>query len=248
MRPIKNSYTLLGAGLLLLGAALALVSSFILESTPLTALGISAFILGAICVALARTRPNISPEVSRVLLETGLENTASLVEELGLTSRAIYLPSSLAGEGGSAIIPLTGAHANGLEIKGRIPKRLIVKYGNADENVGIRVATAGAACLRLSGGTPGPGSSEIEAAVTSVIVGALDVADGVKVNISKDMVVAQIAKPRLDYRNVKSHKCLGSPLASIVATMVCEGLAKPVMITRESRERGRLTVEMKVVE
>jgi hypothetical protein len=219
-----------------------------LESIPLTALGISIFIPGAICISLARTRPNISPEVSQMLLETGMENTASLVEELGLTSVAIYVPSSLAGEGGSAIIPLTGAHENGVQIKGRIPKRLIVKYGGADENIGIRVATAGAACLRLLSGTPGPGSSEIEAAVTSVIVGALDVADGVKVHLSQEKAVAEIAKPRLVYRSIKSYKCLGSPLASIVATIVCEALGKPVMITRESRGRGRLTVEMKVVE
>ena len=64
MRFIKNPDTLLGIGLLMLGIALSLVSYLALKSTPFTALGISAFIIGYIYIALSRTRPNISPEIS----------------------------------------------------------------------------------------------------------------------------------------------------------------------------------------
>jgi hypothetical protein len=246
MRPIKNSYTLLGLGLLLLGAALSVVSYFILESIPLTALGISAFILGAICVALARTRPNISPEAAAILLETGIENTASIVEELGLSSSAIYIPSSVTREGGSAVIPINPK--TNVQIGDRIPKRLITKYGNADDDIGIMVTTPGKACLRILKEKPGSTASEIEAAVTSVVYGMLDAADKAMVNIADKSVTVEMLNPRLKYRNIKFYQCIGSPLASIAATLVCEAMDKPLVIEAEKRGKGKAIIELRMLD
>jgi len=246
MRLIKNSYTLLGAGLLLLGAALSLVSSFILESTPLTALGISAFILGAICVALARTRPNISPEASVILLETGIENTAAIVEELGLNSSAIYIPSSATKEGGSAVIPINSR--TDVHIRNNIPKRLITKYGNADDDIGIMVTTPGKACLRILKQKPGSTTSEIEAAITSLVSGTLDIADNARVNIADGRAVVEIIRPRLKYRDTRFYRCVGSPLASIVATLVCEAMDKPLVIEAEKRGKGKAIIELRIMD
>jgi hypothetical protein len=247
MRFIKNSYILLGLGLLLLGAALSLVSSFILESTPLTALGISTFILGAICIALAGTRPNISPEASALLLETGVENTAAIVEELGLNASAIYIPSFATKEGGSAVIPIN-SRTNGVQISDKIPKRLITKYGKNDDDIGIMVITTGAACLRMLKAKPGPTTSELEAAITSILAGALDVADSARVNIADSKAVVEIINPRLKHQDIKFYQCIGSPLASIVATLVCEATGKPLIIETEKQGKGKNTIELRILD
>jgi len=246
MNLIKNPYILLGLGLTLFGIALSLVSSFVLESTPITALGISSFILGSICVALARTRPNISPEASAILLETGIENTAAIIEELGLNAGAIYIPSSATKEGGNAVIPIS-SKGNSLQIRDKIPKRLITRYGAGDDDIGIMVATPGCACLRMSRNRPGPTTSEMEAAITAIIAGALDIADTARVNIAGNKAVVTISNPRLKHKDIKFYQCIGSPLASIAATLVCEAIDKPLTIEAEKQEKGKTVIELRIL-
>ena len=122
----KNSYTMLGLGLALAGFMLSSASLIILRSTPLTALGFSTIILGATSCALGRSQT--PPRASELLQESGAENIAALIEELGLTSKAVYLPSSLTGGKPKALIPL---HTNPHPPKPQslLPKRFIVKYG-----------------------------------------------------------------------------------------------------------------------
>lgn len=103
---MNRQYRYLGLGLLAVGLGLVPTAFLLLNSIPIIALGIAVIILGAVCLALARTRPKISPEVSSLLMKTGVENIGSLLEELGLKSRGMYLPSSLAGGKPRAIIPL----------------------------------------------------------------------------------------------------------------------------------------------
>ncbi len=78
---MNNPYRILGLGLSLAGAIFAPISYFIIDSVPLTALGISAIMLGFISIALANTRPYISPEACQLILKTGMENTAALLED-----------------------------------------------------------------------------------------------------------------------------------------------------------------------
>ena len=247
MRFTENPYNLLGLGLALTGGGFAIVSYLILDSTPLTALGVSMIILGAICLTLGRTRPRMSPEVSAVLLETGLENTAAIVEELGLRSKAIYLPSSLTGRRPQALIPL---HSNPkpVRITEALPRRLIARHGPDPEDIGILVTTPGSAILSMLGSKPGPSAEELEGAITSVLVGMLDVADGARVNMVEGKVIIEVPNPRLEYRNIWFYQCLGSPLASIVASLACEALDKPLTIEREAHEKGKCMIELRVLD
>ena len=245
MRFTENPYNLLGLALALTGGALAAVSHLILDSIPLTALGISMVILGAISLTLGRTRPQISPDVSAILLETGLENTAAIVEELGLRSKAIYVPSSLTDGRPRALVPL---HSNPrpARVTEVLPPRLIARHGPDPEDIGILVTTPGTAITGMLGSRPGPGAEELESAITSVLVGMLDVADGAKVNMVEGRVFVEVMGPRLEYRNIWFYQCLGSPLASIAASLACEALDKPVVVEREEHQRGKRTIELRV--
>lgn len=224
---------------------MAAVSYVILDSIPLTALGLSMVILGVISLTLGRTRPKISPEVSAILLETGLENTAAIVEELGLRSKAIYVPSSLTDGRPRALVPL---HSNSrpVQVTEVLPRRLIARHGPDPEDIGVLVTTPGTAITGMLGSRPGSGAEELESAIASVLVGMLDVADGAKVNMLDGRVFVEVMGPRLEHRNIWFYQCLGSPLASIAASLACEALDKPVVVEREEHQRGKRTIELRV--
>ena len=242
-----NSYSQLGLGLVLAGAALIPTSYLLLSSIPLTALGIALVVLGAICLVLGRTRPRIPPEVSSLLMETGLENLASLLEELGLKSKGVYLPSSLTSGQPQALIPL---HSNPQfpRLKQAVPKRLIVQYGSNPEDIGLLVTTVGSNIMSMLESEPGSSAEEITAALTTILVGTLDVADGVKVHLGDNSAVVTISHPRLEYKNTWLYESLGSPLACVTASLVAEAMDKPVIIERDEQKRGENLIELHILE
>ena len=92
--------------LVLTGGLLMILSYLVLQSTPFTALGISALITSSVCFAIGNGQSKIPPEASIILSESGVENISAIVEELGLKSKAVYLPSSMTGDKPKALIPL----------------------------------------------------------------------------------------------------------------------------------------------
>ena len=243
---MRNPYLLLGVGLLLAGIPFALVAYFLLDSVQLTALGLAMAILGAVSFALGQALPAISPEVALVLLEAGWKNIASLVEELGIRTQAIYLPSLLSGGSPQAIIPLqVNPSLHG--ISRNLPRRLIVKYGPGAEDMGILVSTPGSVAIRLGDGNLGPQAIEMQAALSAALVGALDVADSITVEAEEKSVRVRIARPRLDSNGGLVVETLGTYLASIVACFVAEALNQPVRITDEHEEGKEHVVELEVL-
>jgi len=188
---MRNQYNELGIGLLLAGTGLVPTAYLLLHSIPLIALGISLVVLGAICLALGRSRPTISPEVSKLLMETGMENLNSLLEELCLKSKGMYLPSSITGGKPRAIIPL---HSNPRfpEVNEPLGQRLIVSCGQSPEDIGIMVTT--------------PGSN---------IVNMLEM--------------------------------LGSPVASVVASLLAEATNKPVLVKNEEQRRESSFIDLEIL-
>jgi hypothetical protein len=242
----RNPYVLLGLALALAGVCLALVAHFLLESTPLSALGVSAVILGAVSLALGRTRPRVSPEVSALLLETGLENVSTIIEELGLRSKAIYLPGSVTDGRPQALIPL---HSNSSvpTFDKPLPRRLIVKYGPQPDDIGLVVTTPGTATLQMLESKPGPSAEELQDALTAVFEGMLDVADGVTVAVADKTITIDVLKPRLEYRNIRYYECLGSPIASIAAGLAAEALGKPVRVESEESGKGNSVIRLDIL-
>jgi hypothetical protein len=205
----------------------------------------STVIIGIICFALANTRPYISPEASQVLLKTGMENTAALLEELGLRTKAVYLPSTMRDGHQQALIPLADKDIE--RIRGKIPGRLIVRYGTSPEAMAIAVTTAGSVSTGLLENKPGPTSGEIQSAVTYVLVGLLDLANSVTVTMTDGQVEVSVTGARLGYEDIWYYRCLGSPIASIAAAISSEALDKPVRIREESYSNGRSRIVLEVL-
>ena len=231
--------------LAIVGAILSPVFYFIVGSPPLTATAISAVILGFTCIAIANSRPYLSPEAAQMLLKTGMENTTALLEELGLQNKATYLPSTVDSQS-RAMIPLV---ANGgiPIIPEKLPKRLIVRYGPNAEDMAIAVTTPGNVSIELLESKPGPTADEMEAALNYLLTGVLDIAHNVSVHIMDAKVEVKINGPKMSFENNWYYKCLGSPIASITAAVVAEALKKPLRITEETYQKNEGIVVLEIL-
>lgn len=236
----------MGFGFCLAGTIFSPLSYFILGSVPLTAVGISIIVVGFVCIALANTRPYISPEACELMLKTGMENTAALLEELGIRSKAVYLPSTMRDGHPQALVPLVEDREIQL-VKAKIPGRLIVRYGLNPDDMAIAVTTPGSINIDMLETKPGPTSDEIEAAASYILTGVLDIANSVRVNLSDSQVDVEVSGSRLHYEDIWYYRCLGSPIASIVAAISSEALQKPVRIREESYRQGKTSIVLEVL-
>ncbi|MFC2033612.1 hypothetical protein ACFLUB_03765 [Chloroflexota bacterium] len=243
----KNPYTWLGLGLLITGSLVSVSAYFILNLIWLTAMGICTLILSIIVIALGKTIPKLSPEVCSMLLETGIDNIATIVEELGIKSKAIYLPSSLTGGRPQALIPL---HSNSSvpQITKAVPQRFITRYGIGPDDVGLLISTIGSNAFSMLDSTPLPTPASLEASLTALFTGTLGVADRTRVVCRENHIRVGIRNPRIDNRDTWSHQCLGYPLASIVASIAAEAWNKPVTIKHEETLNKEYSVELEVID
>lgn len=242
----KNPYTWAGLGLLIAGSLVSLFAYFVLTLTWLTALGICMLILSFILLSLGRTIPRLPPEVCRLLLETGIDNMAAIVEELGIRAKAVYLPSSLNNGRVKALIPL---HANPAlpPITKALPQRFIARYGVRPDDIGLLLSTVGSTAVTLLESRPSPNPEELGPALTSLLAGILGVADRATVLGNGNHLKVEIFNPRLENKATWHQECLGGPLASIVASVTAEAWGKPVTITHEEHGGQKYSIELEVI-
>lgn len=175
-----------------------------------------------------------------------MENTAALLEELGLRNRAVYLPSAMRDGYAQALIPLVESR-DIQQVRGKIPGRLIVRYGANPDDMAIAVTTPGSINVAVLETKPGPTAGEIEAAASHILTGVLDLASSVTVTMSDARVNVEVSGSRLHYEDVWYYRCLGSPIASIVAAISCEALGKPVRIAEEEYRKGKSRIVLEVL-
>lgn len=228
---MRDIYSWLGMVLVPLGVGLMAISYFMLGSIPLTALGISCTILGIVSLLLSRAKEKLTPEASLLLFEVGFENISSLIEDMGISSRAFYLPSHLCGGEPKALLPLRAKSSLNPLIP--LQRGLIVKYGEGEEDIGLLITTPGSKCLSFLEAPPGENIDDIEIALNLIIVGGLNLASGVRVSREGEGIRIELQNPSLQWRRTKATEILGTPLASITASVVAEALKKPILIERE---------------
>jgi len=195
--------------------------------------------IGFACINIARIRPNVLGKYSELLLKTGMETTVELLEELGLRNKAIYLPSNMRDGKPQALIPLKLDKKEVRLAKNKFAGVLLVSYGDNPDDKAIMVTTPGSKIIDMLETKPGPTSGEIEAAITYILTGVLDIASSVTVYLSSTQVSVEVSGSRMDYEENWYFRCLGSPIASIVAAISSEALQKPIRIKEESYRHGK---------
>lgn len=244
---IRSLYSLAGLVSALTGGLLIFLGQFVVLVNWVVALGIVLLILSFIFFVLGKTVPKLPPAYSRLLLETGLNNIAALVEELGISTRAVYLPARMTGGKPRALIPLHDDLAS-LHLRDTLPDRMIVRYGEGPDDVGLLVTTVGTAAVAMLGHKP-PGATipELETSLNSLMTGTLGVADGVAVSESEGHLVVEINRPHIEFEETWAGRCLGGPLASLVATVAAFAHDRPFQVTREEKAGHKYRVELKVL-
>ncbi len=238
---------MLGLCLALTGSLLSMVSYFILNSIPLTALGISTLVLASISYAIGTGQPKIPPEASALLLQSGTENISALVEELGLKSKAVYLPSSMTGGKAQALITL---HSNPPYPQlGKIvfPKRLIVKYGANHEEMGLLITTPGSTVSQTIASKPDATEADLESTLTSILSGNVNLADNAKITIDNNIMHVEVSNPRLENKKMWIYESLGTPLASIIASAIAQILNEPIIVEEEQTLKGKTLLKLKLL-
>lgn len=240
-----SGYSAIGAALLSAGLVSAPIFYFVASSIPLASLALSAVLLGTIALLLNRSLPEISPRAAQALLESGLANLASLLEETGVSVKALYLPSTLTGGRPRALIPLS-SDGQKHTVSHISAQRLIVEFGPRPEDVGLLVSTPGSSAFSFLDEPVGPGSSELETALTRLLVGVFDIASTVQVSQENGVVRVRVGGIRLHSGDLWVHGILGTPVASVAATVVAEGLKAPIVVDSEERRGNTLDIRLEV--
>jgi hypothetical protein len=241
----QSAYARIGLALLLGGVLGALVFFFVANSVPLTALALSAVLLGTIAFFLDRSLPEVPPRAAQLLLESGLANLGSLLEETGVSAKALYPPSTLTGSQPRALIPLT-SDGQRPTVSHVSAHRLIVEFGPRPEDLGLLVSTPGSSAFSFLDEPVGSASSELETALTKLLVGVFDIARTVQVSQENGIVQVRVVGIRLNSGDQWAHRILGTPVASVAATVVAEGLKAPVVVESEARTGDTLNVRLEV--
>lgn len=243
---IRNPYSLAGLVSALTGVLLIFLGQFVVLINWVVAFGIVLLILAFIFAVLGRTVPKLPPAYSRLLLETGLSNISSLVEELGISTRAVYLPAHITGGRPRALIPLhDGISPN---LSGMLPDRLIVRYGESPDDIGLLVTTVGTAAVAMLKHKPGQTLPELETALNSLVVGTLGVADGVDVSQGGEgQLLVEFNRPHIELEDAWSSRCLGGPLASLVAAVAAFSNDRSVQVASEGKSGRNYRVTLRLL-
>lgn len=202
--------------------------------------------IGMTCVTLTYAQPSLSPAVYQLMLTTGLENTAVLLEEFNLSNKAVYIPSTRGNGYQQVVLPLAGS-ADLDKVREKIPDRCIVKYGQNSEDRAISITAPGSINIDRFETIPGPTADEIEKAVNYILSEILDIADSASVILVDDREYVAVSNPKLIFENTWYCQCIGSPIASIIASVSSEALSRPVRISEENSEKKLSTITLEVL-
>ena len=83
--------------------------------------------------------------------------------------------------------------------------------------------------------------------MNSLLAGTLGMADGTSAAVQNGQVTIVIRNPRVENKSTWSNRCLGSPLASIAASITAEAWGKPVTIKKEEPLGNNYSVILEVL-
>ena len=237
----RRAYALLGASVLTIGGTTLFVSLVLVGSESGAVVAIAVLVLGIVLVSLGQTKSAVPPSLALILARSGYDNTARLIEELGVDSRAVYLPSNLCGDVPMAAIPIT-ENSTLLRLESPVESRLIARFGHSD--MALLVTTPGSFSLEMLDTPLGHTLDEAASALTTIVCGSLGLATAVSVSDRVDRLHVRMDKslrPAL-LQNGRLEMCVGSPMASIAATVLAESLEHPIRFESEKREGANLLV------
>ena len=232
-----GSYLALGIILITSGLAVSAYSYVVIESVPLTAVGLTAFITGITAALISGAGYRPSSNTSAVLLGPFGDNFATMLEHLGIDARCIYLPQSEVASAPRAVIPISGI--DGVRLRGS------TVYGG---NPAIAVKTPGEVALRYVKVPPAGSERALRQLMYYLIVDTLELAQRLDASVGNAAVHVEIGGAKRAGAEAPYSRWLGSPIASIAAAASARILDKPIRIVKEVLDdEGTGTIELEIL-
>lgn len=208
---------------------LALYSYFALSSIPLTALGIGILVTAASIIATYPYTPY--REAVHSVLHSYTANISKLLEEFSANNPAFYTPDGL------VLVPLK---ARGMPDLKKLKAENLVHSDPSGYYLVLQSPVSTTTVER---------ETDLEAALTEVVVYSLGLCDGVKVVSRDETLILEVSKPRSFKEGTRFKKVLGSLPLHVSVTVIAMALGKVVQVG-EVRQTGknRVIALLKVVE
>lgn len=205
---MKGSYQITGSILAGFGTVFSLLSYFIINNIPLTALGIGSLIIGITSIMLPADP--VPKSIVREMLRNSATNIEAMLEEFQVEGKALYLPPK---EGYVAAF-ITFEQKPIIEIASakEIPLRLL---SIASGIKGITIFPPGS---ELAKAKEAYEESSYEQLLNLTLVEGAEMASGIKVAEKGDVYVVEINKPKVMPKLPRFNRCLGSLPSSIAAS------------------------------
>lgn len=261
-----------GYGLAALGAGLAGFSWYLLQSTPMTALGIGIAVVGS-SIAITPTTP-VPTKTVRRLLEGALLNIEAVLEDTGATRRAYYVPGNLKQAGKAAGMASSPAAAGGGSSSVSVPRprpgpgnalvRAFVPLGSWDGGANERIPSSWdatglvttiegtdylvlhppSAALAADLGSEG----DLESLLNECLVEESGLVESVKAAEEGALVVVEFRNPRSRAGSGRVRRVLGSLEAGTAAALIALSRGRVARIASEEEQDGgrrkRVVVEL----
>jgi len=223
-----------GTGLTTFGTILALGSYILLQNIPLTAMGIGIIVIG---IAWALTPPNPTPKKALLdLVKTSCSNIEALLEAIGATNKAIYIPTK---DGHTiAYIPLKNEDNTPLQSITENNSKLLIKQG---KTLGITIIPPNTGLE-----TPTP-ETNIDTQLDYTLIETLEIAEKIKTIKSGDTIIIQVHKPKIDINYPRFKIILGSLPSLLAAQTIATITSRPVKIIQEQNTKNTLTIQLKLL-
>jgi len=254
------SYRRLGIAFLLFGLCLSMVS-FLIQASLFSGLGLATFLIGLLLIYVP-TEKTVSPQLVNASCLSSLVNLNSLLEELGVDSKAIYLPTEKETHQPCAFLPL----ARSLDLSSMFLRRLrdgrlFVVNGQDPRQSGLALVPPGSSLATLIEQETGIDFhnvrlDELETALRTGLVEALEIAEDVRVmfmNRSVRVEVGQLISEELcEVQSKVAHSLysqVGCPISSAVICAITKAAKMPVSVIKISAPRGRtISIELRLLE
>jgi len=255
-----TSYRRLGITFILFGLSLS-AASFLVRATLFAGLGLSSFLVG-ILLTYVPTERTVSPRLVSASCLSSLVNLNSLLEELGVDSKAVYLPTKEESHQPRVFLPLLrDPDSSRMFFKSLENKGLFVVDSQDPHQSGLLLIPPGSSLATLMEQESGIDFhnvrlDKLEDALKIGLLEALEIAEDIRVIFADESVrveVGPLVSEELYHvqSKIASNLCsqVGCPLTSAIICAVTKAAKKPVSIIKISALQGRrISIELRLLE
>lgn len=235
--------------------------SFLIQANLFAGLGLASFLIGLLLIYVPTER-TVSLQLVSASCLSSLVNLNSLLEELGVDSKAIYLPTKKEAHQPCAFLPLVwNLDSSSAFLKRLGDDGLFIVNGQNPHQSGLALVPPGSSLVTLIEQESGIDFynvrlDELENALRTGLVEALEIAEDVRVMFMNGSVRVEVGPLISDelcetQSKVAHSLCsqVGCPLCSAVICAVTKATKRPVSVIKISPLRGRnISMELRLLE